>query len=186
MRRSERRSGRSWNVPLALGDVPEAGRHLDLVADSKTRAAVAEHAGLVALPRLEASFDVAPHGRGGLRVIGRVSATVGQTCVVTLEPLANEVHELVDLVFLPAAAVTPAADHEASAPIDAEAEDEPEVLVDGTIDLGAIAVEFLLLGVDPYPRKPGAVFEGPKAEDTGNHPFAALAALKRDKGADGD
>ena len=73
MTRSERRSGRPWSVPLALADVPEAGRHLDLVADSKTRAAVAEHAGLVALPRLVASFDVAPYGRGGLRVIGRAS-----------------------------------------------------------------------------------------------------------------
>ena len=61
MTRSERRSGRPWSVPLALGDVPEAGRHIDLVADTKTRAAVAEHAGLAALPRLEASFDVAPH-----------------------------------------------------------------------------------------------------------------------------
>src|SRR5262249_57572717 len=63
---SERRSGRPWSVPLSLADVPEAGRHLDLVADSKTRAAVAEHAGLVALPRLEASFDVPPHARGAL------------------------------------------------------------------------------------------------------------------------
>src|SRR5262249_42520784 len=97
MMSSERRSGRPWSVPLALGDVPEGGRHLDLVADSKTRAAVAEHAGLVALPRLAASFDVAPQGRGGLRVIGRVSATVGQTCVVTLEPLENEIEEAIDL-----------------------------------------------------------------------------------------
>ena len=48
MTRSERRSGRPWSVPLALGDVPEAGRHIDLVADTKTRAAVAEHAGLAA------------------------------------------------------------------------------------------------------------------------------------------
>ena len=174
-----------WSIPVRRDDVPDTGLHLDLAADEGTRAAIAEIAGLDALPRLTASFDVARRG-AGLHVTGEVAASVGQTCVVTLEPLANEVHELVDLVFLPAAAVTPAADHEASAPIDAEAEDEPEVLVDGTIDLGAIAVEFLLLGVDPYLRKPGAVFEGPKAEDTGNHPFAALAALKRDKGADGD
>ena len=29
------------------------------------------------------------------------SATAGQTCVVTLEPLTNEVHEEIDLVFMP-------------------------------------------------------------------------------------
>ena len=60
---------------------------------SATRAAMAKRAGLAALPRLEASFDVTRHGRGGLHVVGRVSATVGQTCVVTLEPIENEIDE---------------------------------------------------------------------------------------------
>ena len=51
---------------------------------------------------------------------------------------------------------------------------------DGAVDLGAIATEFLLLGIDPYPRKPGAVFDAPVAEDDpSSHPFAALAALKK-------
>ena len=39
------------------------------------------------------------------------------------------------------------------------AEDPPEPIVNGAIDLGALAAEFLMLGLDPYPRKPGAVFE---------------------------
>ena len=60
-----------------------------------------------------------------------------------------------------------------------EAEDPPEALRDGVIDLGAVATEFLLLGIDPYPRKPGAVFDAPPAGDPASHPFAALAALKK-------
>ena len=28
------------------------------------------------------------------------------------------------------------------------------------IDLGALAAEFLALGLDPYPRKPGVAFDG--------------------------
>ena len=47
------------------------------------------------------------------------------------------------------------------------------------VDLGAVATEFLLLGIDPYPRKPGAVFDAPPAGDPASHPFAALAALKK-------
>ena len=47
------------------------------------------------------------------------------------------------------------------------------------VDLGAVATEFLLLGIDPYPRKPGAVFDAPPAGDPSSHPFAALAALKK-------
>jgi hypothetical protein len=56
-------------------------------------------------------------------------------------------------------------------------------LIGDRVDLGAIAVEFLILGIDPYPRKPGVAFEPPAAEDESEHPFAALAALK--KGPDG-
>ena len=34
----------------------------------------------------------------------------------------------------------------------------PDEIMDGQIDLGALAAEFLVLGLDPYPRKPGADF----------------------------
>lgn len=54
-----------------------------------------------------------------------------------------------------------------------------EPLVDGIVDLGAIATEFLLIGIDPFPRKPGAVFALPSAEGASEHPFAALAALHK-------
>jgi uncharacterized metal-binding protein YceD (DUF177 family) len=167
-------------VPLAVSDVSEAGRHVDLVADAQARAAVAALAGLAALPRLEASFDVTRHGRGGLHVIGRVSATVGQTCVVTLEPIENEVDEEIDVAFVPAAA-SPVDECE-SAEIEVLLEDAPEPLVGGTVDLGAIATEFLILGLDPYPRKPDAVFDTPSAGDDAAHPFAALAELKKGQG----
>src|SRR5229473_7076436 len=103
-RKSERTSERPWSVPLAASEVPDGGRHLDLLAGEGVRAAIARLAGLAALPRLEASFDVTPRGRGGLHVIGRVSATVGQLCVVTLEPIENEVEEPIDVVFAPGAA----------------------------------------------------------------------------------
>ena len=65
----------------------------------------------------------------------------------------------------------------------ARGDDEPpEPLVDGTLDLGGLAVEFLILGIDPYPRKAGAQFSPPKAEDAGEHPFAALESLKKTLG----
>jgi uncharacterized metal-binding protein YceD (DUF177 family) len=174
MTKPERRSKGPWSVPLALSEVPEGGRHLDLVADRQTRAAVAEQAGLDALPRLQASFDVAPHGRGGLRVVGRVSATVGQTCVVTLEPIENEIDEAIDLVFAPGDA-SPII----GAEVDLSAADASEALIGGGVDLGEIATEFLILGLDPYPRKPDAIFQSPTAGEDSANPFAALAALKK-------
>ena len=165
-----------WSVPVRRDDVPESGLHLDLVADEATRAAVAAAAGVRTFPRLAANFDVARQG-AGLRVAGEVRATVEQTCVVTLEPLTNEVSEPIELIFVAGTAAAPGA--EAAETIDPAAADEPELLVDGVADLGVVATEFLLLAIDPYPRKPGAVFEAPKAADAGTHPFAALAALKK-------
>lgn len=168
-----------WSVPLRPEDVPETGLHFDLVADEPTRNAIAAMAGLRTLPRFTASFDVARRG-SGLALTGEIAATVGQTCVVTLEPLSSEVREPVDVVFLPAESIARPPDVEAADVIDPEAADEPEALVDGMADLGATATEFLLLAIDPYPRKPGVVFEPPEADDSGAHPFAALAALKKD------
>ena len=59
-----------------------------------------------------------------------------------------------------------------------EADDPPEAMVDGIADVGAVATEFLLLGIDPYPRKPDAVFDRPSEGNVGDGPFAALAKLR--------
>lgn len=168
-----------WRVPVAVADVAETGEHMDLAADAETRAGIARIAGLRELPRLEASFDLLPHGGGGLHVTGRVSATVGQNCVVTLEPLTNEIEEEIDLRYMPAAAAA-AVDGEPAA----EAEPkwgEPEPLIGGVVDLGTLATEFLILGLDPYPRKPGAVFEAPRDKRPEPGPFAGLAGLMKNR-----
>ena len=166
-----------WNVPVSVHDVPVSGRRFELAADEATRAAIAKSADLRALPRLEATFDVSRLDSGGLHVEGRVSATVGQLCVVTLDPLENEVEEPVDLIFVPGAAVAGLAP--GGEALSVATDEGPEPLRGDAIDLGAIATEFLILGIDLYPRKPGAVFQAPPAEDTAEHPFAALAALRR-------
>jgi uncharacterized metal-binding protein YceD (DUF177 family) len=164
-----------WHVPVRLEDVPETGLHLDLVADERVRAGLAALAGVPDMPRLEAVIDLARHGNG-LRATGRVSATVEQICVVTLEPVENQVEESIDVIFAPSST----GDSDGPNAL-LEADEPPEVLSDGTADLGAIATEFLLLGIDPYPRKPGVEFAPPLDERTAATPFAALAKLKEAK-----
>jgi hypothetical protein len=172
--------GLAWSVPVAVQDVPETGLRLALAADERTRAAIAKLADLRGLPRLEATFELARHGREGLQVVGTLSATVGQTCVVTLDPIENEVEESIDLIFAPGAA----SNADASGGMEDVVLDAPEPLTGGRVDLGAIATEFLILAIDPYPRKEGAVFEAPALPDDPNHPFAALAALGKIRGRD--
>jgi uncharacterized metal-binding protein YceD (DUF177 family) len=174
----------SWSVPVLVTEVPDTGRHVDLVPDETTRQAITREVGLVALPRLAATFDLTRRGAGNLRVEGRVTATVVQNCVVTLEPIESEIDEPVELFFRS----KPAAQTEAGEEADfhpSEGKEPPEILENGTVDLGTIAIEFLNLGIDPYPRKEGVVFDARPAGDPASHPFAALAALKKDGGSKG-
>jgi Large ribosomal RNA subunit accumulation protein YceD len=167
-----------WSVPVRLVEVPPTGRRFDLRAEEATRAAIARAAGIPEVVDLQAVFDVARHGPDGLHVVGRVSAAVRQTCVVTLEPVANKVEESIDLLFEPGMAHTDSdPDGVEHVPLE-----RPEPLVDGTVDLGAIAVEFLMLGIDPYPRQPGAIFRDLTSEEGAAGPFAKLAALTKRAG----
>ncbi|MEA2933539.1 MAG: hypothetical protein QOD74_185 [Variibacter sp.] len=162
-----------WTVPVRLDAVPAHGREIKLVADEEVRVTVARQAGVRGLPRLEAHLELRPRGKDALHVIGEVSATVEQTCSVTLEPVVNEVNEPVDVVFSDAPDPRHGLDEQGHI-----AGDGPEPLVGGAADLGALAVEFLMLGIDPFPRKPDAEFAAPKQEAGADNPFAVLAGLK--------
>jgi uncharacterized metal-binding protein YceD (DUF177 family) len=171
--------GNPWSVPVAVEDIPDTGLHVAIEAPAATRAELAELVALRELPQLSAVFDLTRQG-AVLHVMGQVSARVGQTCVVTLEPIENVVEEAVDLQFAPSTAPDTGPK---SARKRTRGDDEPpEPLVGGTVDLGALATEFLILGIDPYPRKAGAQFASPKLEDAGEHPFAALQSLKKNLG----
>jgi uncharacterized metal-binding protein YceD (DUF177 family) len=165
-----------WSVPITLAEIPESGRRVDLAPDAATRATIARFAGVVDLPRLEAGFDLSRIDNDSVRVVGRVLATVVQSCVVTLDPVHNEVEEAVNLVFAPTTGPKTAPE---KAMQSVDSEDPLEELRHGAVDLGAIATEFLILGIDPYPRKLGVTFDSPAVDDPASHPFAALAALKK-------
>jgi len=172
---TEQTAERPWSVMVPLHDISEAGKHIALEASAEMRAALARPAGVDAVERLAAEFDLTLRGRDGVHVEGRVRATVRQTCVVTLEPVVNEIDEVVDVDFVPPRAAAVKVDVADEIDLEASGPDEPEPLTGNAVDLGLLATEFLLLGVDPYPRKPGVAFEAPQAGDPAAHPFAALA-----------
>jgi uncharacterized metal-binding protein YceD (DUF177 family) len=170
--------GSPWSVPVAVEDIPDTGLHIVIEAPAATRAELAELVAVRELSQLSAVFDLIRQG-SGVHVLGQVSARVGQTCVVTLESMESAVEEAVDLQFAPVTGTEPEAKNARTRSRDDE---PPEPLVGGTLDLGAVATEFLILGIDPYPRKAGAQFALPKVEVAGEHPFAALESLKKNLG----
>ena len=169
-----------WSVPLAVAQIPDTGLHRDIEAGPATRQAMADVADLREILSANASLDVTPKGGGRFQVVGRVWGRVGQTCVVTLDPIENDIDEPIDLIFAPPEQIPALSDLvDEAGESDAEIPDPPEPIEHGMIDLGRLATDALFLGVDPYPRKPDAVFEPPMvAEDPEDHPFAALKALR--------
>jgi uncharacterized metal-binding protein YceD (DUF177 family) len=174
-----------WRALIAVAQIPDGGLHRDIEADPATRAAMAEVASVREILAARASFDVMPESGGRVHVTGRVQGLIGQICVVTLDPIENEIDEPVDLTFVPPEQV-PQVVHSAEdvAGNETEIADAPEPIENGTVDLGRLATDVLYLAIDPYPRKPDAVFEPPAvAADPEDHPFALLKALRSDPGA---
>lgn len=173
-----------WSVPVTVAQLPESGLRQRVEADSAHREAIAAAVGVTAVLQAVADFDLMPVADGRVDVRGRVKARVEQACVVTLDPVENEINETVDVTFAPPSRITPSPKPaQADEGEEAEIPDPPEPIVNGVIDLGKLATEFLVLGIDPYPRKPGVTFTPPETpENPDEHPFAALRALKAGPG----
>jgi hypothetical protein len=169
-----------WSVPIVVAQIPDTGLHRDFEAGQAVRERMAEVAGLREIMSASASLDVTPKGGGRVQVAGRVRARIGQTCVVSLDPIENDIDEAIDLIFAPPEQIPELADLvDDAAESDTEIPDPPEPIENGVIDLGRVATDALFLAVDPYPRKPDVVFEPPVvADDPEDHPFAALKALQ--------
>ena len=172
-----------WRVPLAVAQIPDTGLHRDLEANQAICAGIADVGGLREVLSVSASLDVTPMRGGRFHVTGDVRARIGQTCVVTLEEMESDIDEPIDLIFAPPDQIPQMADlvdeaQENDRSSGAEIPDPPEPIENGIIDLGRLATDALYLAVDPYPRKPDAVFEPlVEAPDPEDHPFAALKAL---------
>ena len=103
-----------------------------------------------------------------LRAEGKVEAVVTQVCTVTLEPFEAKVSEPVEVEFTNADVLEGT---------EAEDVDLPDPIVNGRVDFGVLTAEFLALGLDPYPRKPGIAFEPVVAGDEAG-PLDGLRKLR--------
>lgn len=168
-----------WSVAVQVAQIPEHGLHRDIEASAAERDAMAALSGLREISSAHASLDLTPIRDGRVHVVGRVSARIGQICVVALDPIDNAIDEAIDLIFAPASQIRDLAESVDDTEGNDQIPDPPEPIVGGVIDLGRLATDALFLGIDPYPRKPDAVFEPPAAlVDPEDHPFAALKVLK--------
>lgn len=136
---------------------------------------LAERIGVEAIAELEAELDVR-RWLDGCEVRGWFRAEVTQVCGVTLEPFPQTLRGRVELRLAPPGSPNLPSEGAGEVEIDLESPDPPEPLEGDQVDLEAILVEHLALAVDPFPRRPDAVFEwSPGLDETS--PFSALRGL---------
>jgi hypothetical protein len=159
--------------PVSVERLPPEGLEETVVATPEECAALADDFKLPAIHSLSARFRLTGTPRR-VQVVGRIEASITQICVVTLDPFDSILEEDVEVDFAaPEHIGAEAPGHEGAEP--------PDEIVSGRIDLGALTAEFLALGLDPHPRKPGVAFTPEAADDKPDSPFAALGKLKRDE-----
>lgn len=171
-----------FSRPIAVSALPAEGIVREIGAEPEERAALARRFGIVGIEAFSARLRVTPlsvGGAAGARVMGRFSARVRQTCVVTLEDFDAEVAEDLRLDFLPAIDLEEAGE----AVFDPEEDVEP--LEGDVLDLGELVAQYLSLALDPHPRRPGVdygadtVSTARPGENGGSGPFAVLGELRR-------
>lgn len=162
---------------VRVESVPRDGQKVTIEANAGEREALAAFLKVPSIESLKASFALTRSGSRGLKVSGSVHGELTQNCVVSLEPFSASVDEEVDVRFAPEADIGGARAAQAEpGSFSMTDEDGPDPIVDGKIDLGAVATEFFALGLDPYPRKPGIAFESPLESEVSVSPFSALAS----------
>jgi uncharacterized metal-binding protein YceD (DUF177 family) len=177
------------NIPsfeVNVATLPGSGYPLALRPDARECAALAAAAGVTALPMLEADLVFRRWRRDGVEVTGELRARVEQPCVVTLEPVFQDIAEPLRATFLPEKSrlAVPVHRQDRELVLDPEGDDPPETFEGDSIDVWPFVLEMLMLAIDPFPRSPGAEFVEERAdaekepEIAEKSPFAALRALK--------
>lgn len=178
-----------FSLIVATTDVPPAGTELRFEADATARKRLARRYDIPELLRLTGTARIRPYRKEGLTLDCHFEAELVQNCVVTLDPVMQNVDEKFTQRYLPEHMAGPATalpESEREITIDINAEDAPEPMEAGKIDVGEAVAERLALAIDPYPRKPGVDFEAPSPSDRAGdaseskpNPFAVLEKLKK-------
>lgn len=163
---------------VTAAKVGESGFTQTIEAKPEEYAKIAEYLDLVAVQSLKADIQLHRWRNKGLRVTGKMTADVTQSCVVTLDPVEAKIEAEFERRFVPDDNLERDQGGEHEVFVDPEGEDPPEPL-GRELDLGEILVEELSLNLDPYPRKPGVEFhDDAAAARPRENPFAKLAKLR--------
>src|SRR5258708_10357338 len=140
-----------------LDRVGTVGTALDIVASDGERAALAKRFGFLGLPAFSARVTVDRRVGGQVVVEGRLRGRIVQACVLTLDPVTQELDDAFRIVFKKDLAEE--RDPESGEAVLSAHADAPEPLAGNLLDVGEIVAEQLSPAAEPYSRRSGAQLE---------------------------
>ena len=170
---------KNFSYPLIVEDIAAAEKKYRLTADAADLKELAE---ILQIPSVK-SFSAEIYTKMNkkehlLRVWGRVKAELELQSVVSLEYFCKSYEPEFELLYDTKA--TPKSRKEEEISFE---DDLPDIVIDGQIDLGQIAIEQIALEMEDYPRKEGEVFswksEFDPQDDERRNPFKILEKLKK-------
>ncbi len=165
--------------------LPEKGRTIKFSASSTEKQKIRKEFELLSLDFLNAELKLTRWRRDGIAVKGRIAASLELPCVVSLEPVRQDIDDYLEVLFVKEGSPLAGLNVDANGEIilDPEGKELPETFSGETIRLDEVILEALTLAIDPFPRLPGV--EIPEAKisnddeaDQPPSPFAVLAQLK--------
>ena len=130
----------------------KSDKNLMAEAGAEQRASIAVRIGALEISEFKASFTAEKVKSGTYRVRGKIKASLTQACVRTLAPVPDTIDEPFSVIFMV---------EDLFNQLDPEDEEgdieDVEILGDGLVDLGEIAVQYLSLALNPYPTSEGEI-----------------------------
>ena len=163
-----------------------------LEANESERAALARRFGLVSVEDLTVIWTSRGWRKNGVKLTGRILSSYIQRCVRTLDPMTIHVDEAIEIKCLPEDSMDQL-EQDGELILAFEDDEAPEPIVDGRLDLGELASQYLAMSIDPYAKSPdveaGANLDGNTVSDRQDaqnqaeteaapKPFAILEQLK--------
>ena len=176
-----------FSYKVKVGHVSANPVTVRIAADPEDLERLARQWNVPEVQSFEAEMTLGRWKRDGVRVAGQVRSTIVQQCVVSLDPVTQQIDEAFEAVFLPenSRLAKRGVDGNGEMFLDPEGPDLPETFSGDSIDVGGVAAEFAALAIDLYPRKEGLDYadrvESDATTDKKPSPFAVLQGFKRDE-----
>ncbi len=170
---------KEFSYQLAVADLPLSRQHYHMVANADNLKFLTDVLQIPEVKSFVADFYIKPdHNTPILKVSGHIKADLVLQSVISLENFDQKYDFDFETAF-----DTKATLQKQKEEGDDWDKDTPEIVVNGKIDLGDIAIEQVALRLEDYPRREGEKFsftpDFDPSEKPNNNPFAVLSKLKK-------